>query len=286
VTAYSFLTKNFVTQKSAPGCTNFSHSRQGGMIMDRPFDTADVKKQDCDVILPNMKACHHPAYSITQVKAAKGWKKMKRVVFEQTAISIIVRLTKEFIDFTGGIFNPDTFTFLAAGDTDKVIPATAPEAEWYNHFMAMVGYGVTKQGLEYAIVQNSWGLIYSGEGWIDKKYEDNYKSGGLTNFFALAVDAAGPGKLETTNRVSVYPEGPALWRKDGVRNVKKVPLSDYNPKLPKEGQEVLSLLNRSYRRDSMNSAMRVFEARDPNSKDPIHEFVKDHFQDTEGPLLK
>jgi KDEL-tailed cysteine endopeptidase len=43
---------------------------------------------------------------------------------------------------------------------------------WVNHAMVAVGYGESDEGVEYAILRNSWGLDWGDEGYVKVELQD------------------------------------------------------------------------------------------------------------------
>ncbi len=151
-----------------------------------------------------------------------------------------IRLTWEFQEFTGSLFNPEgkqTFcreskegdkndycdpTKTPASDTAQLNQqkSDAPDDTWYNHFVTLHGWGV-KNGVKYWVVETSWGRIYDNDPEVDNNgagkaykpffYRFDEKGEKRTihdkkNHFVLIADrVAGKGGLEMTTRDVYYP---------------------------------------------------------------------------------
>jgi hypothetical protein len=140
-----------------------------------------------------------------------------------------VRLTWDFLVFQGSLFNPpgkQTFCRMyRAGDPeDYCDPRSAqrwdqeqrdqqamPQAvardawvdTWYNHFVTLHGWGRTREGVPYWVVENSWGRIYANDPALGNNGAGpRYGAGktGLNSFLLVADRVAGAGGLEVTSR--------------------------------------------------------------------------------------
>ncbi len=174
----------------------------------------------------------------------------KKALLAGPAVATI-RLTWEFQTFTGSLFNPrETQTFCRQskdGDSnDYCDPAKklrhwdqeqhdqqkpdASEDSWYNHFVALHGWGVkttpTGEAIRYWIVENSWGRIYENDNSPDvvnngagKDYVSSSKvisQVGKNHFVLVADRVAGKGGLEMTNREVFYAITPRETESDLV----------------------------------------------------------------------
>jgi hypothetical protein len=151
-----------------------------------------------------------------------------------------VRLTWEFLIFTGSLFDPAQQTFCRrsrpSDANDYCDPArraqwdseqseqqgsAADKDDWYNHFVTIHGWGVAKgndRGIAatpYWVVENSWGRIYEnraslGNNGAGKRYNvqnnlytdrpDQVELMKRNHFLLVAHRVAGSGGLEIISR--------------------------------------------------------------------------------------
>ncbi|OHT02181.1 Crustapain [Tritrichomonas foetus] len=71
-------------------------------------------------------------------------------VYQYGVASVAIQAgTTEFMSYTGGVFDLPSCSFL-----------------FLDHAVAVVGYGVESDGIEYWVVRNSWGTSWGEEGYI------------------------------------------------------------------------------------------------------------------------
>lgn len=73
---------------------------------------------------------------------------MKAEIFARGPISCGIFVTNEFEDYQGGIYSQKTVFNLI------------------NHEISIVGWGVSKEGVEYWIGRNSWGTYWGEYGYF------------------------------------------------------------------------------------------------------------------------
>jgi hypothetical protein len=135
-------------------------------------------------------------------RALRGRNMMKRELMATGPLIIIMRLTEEFSQFTGKLFNTDKFSYLDRNGEVLKPGVVAPESEWNNHFMVVVGWATTSEGVSAWVVLNSWGAIYEKSVHTSMMDTSGNEKGQFTMGTMIAMDLDGPGKLEITNRIA------------------------------------------------------------------------------------
>ncbi|KAF0692571.1 Aste57867_16383 [Aphanomyces stellatus] len=87
-------------------------------------------------------------YYVSEFGAVNGEEKMKAEIFARGPIVCGVAVSKEFLDYTGGVIDDKT------GATD------------IDHDIAIVGWGVDEHGTPYWVGRNSWGTYWGEDGWF------------------------------------------------------------------------------------------------------------------------
>jgi hypothetical protein len=170
-----------------------------------------------------------PGVTVADYAASRNLKKS----LQSGPVVASIRLTWEFLTFTGSLFNPSgtqTFCRLSKqGDNDDYCDPSRSaswdkvqrdeqtnrnEDVWYNHFVTLHGWGV-KNSVPYWVVENSWGRIYENDASdeiVNNGAGGNYVSSsriesqrGKNHFLLVADRVAGKGGLEMTNREVYYP---------------------------------------------------------------------------------
>jgi hypothetical protein len=157
--------------------------------------------------------------------------KIKRRIRAGGPVIGTIRLTWEFLNFDGSLFNPpgkQTFCRLfktgdpddfcdprksarwdkAQRDQQKMQPEGMSRDDfmetWYNHFVVLHGWGKNAGGVEYWVVENSWGHMYENDPSLaNNGIGENYVSG-RNAFLLIANRVAGAGGLEITSREIFY----------------------------------------------------------------------------------
>lgn len=71
----------------------------------------------------------------------------------------------------------DDFMFYSSG------VFTGGCASAINHGMVAIGYGVSEDGTEYAIVRNSWGVAWGEDGYVKVKIGADDATGGVCDLY-------------------------------------------------------------------------------------------------------
>jgi len=102
-------------------------------------------------------AVPHRKYYVNEYYEIKGANQMKSDLAQWGPISCGMYVTKDFEDYTGGIYSQYV---------NKYLPS--------NHEISIIGYGKTYTGEEFWIGRNSWGTYWGEAGFFRiKMYEDN-----------------------------------------------------------------------------------------------------------------
>ncbi|DBA03571.1 TPA: hypothetical protein N0F65_011472, partial [Lagenidium giganteum] len=140
LTAYRFIHDRGIPEE---GCQRYAATGHDTGNQCRPIDV-------CENCFPD-KGCFvqkkYDNYYVSEFGTVKGEKEMMAEIFARGPIACSVAVTKEFENYTGGIFDDKT-------------NATATD-----HAISVVGWGVEKS-VPYWIVRNSWGTFWGEEGWF------------------------------------------------------------------------------------------------------------------------
>ena len=103
---------------------------------------------DCQSSKPRMAVKNYKRYKVSEFSYVQEIDNMKAEIFARGPISCFVFVTKEFLDYQGGIFVMHDQRTLGG------------------HIIEVVGWDVTEDGQEYWIGRNSWGEYWGENGWF------------------------------------------------------------------------------------------------------------------------
>ncbi|RHY29485.1 hypothetical protein DYB32_005100 [Aphanomyces invadans] len=94
-------------------------------------------------------------YFVSEFGEVKGEAELKAEIYARGPVVCGVAVTKEFLDYTGGIIDDKT------GATD------------IDHDISIVGWGEDEHGTPYWVGRNSWGTYWGEEGWFRLRRGNN-----------------------------------------------------------------------------------------------------------------
>ena len=136
------------------GVYKYAHEKG---IPDQTCQAYEAIDKECNDLGRCMDCKHNqPCHAITEYKrykvgdygSVKGKDNMKAEIAARGPISCYVRVTQEFLDYTGGIFVDNGSKTLGG------------------HIIEVAGWGKTEDGQEYWIGRNSWGPYWGENGWF------------------------------------------------------------------------------------------------------------------------
>ncbi|KAJ0405798.1 hypothetical protein ATCC90586_008452 [Pythium insidiosum] len=138
--AYRYIHEHGVPEE---GCQRYEATGHDTGNLCRPIDVCQNCYHD--------KGCFaqpsYDAYFVSEFGTTHGEKEMMAEIYARGPIVCSVAVTKDFLEYTGGIFDDKT------NNTDV------------DHAISVVGWG-EEDGVPFWVVRNSWGTFWGEQGWF------------------------------------------------------------------------------------------------------------------------